>query len=63
MLNNGLQLTRARQVSMWMGILLVVAAVGFPLSRIPRIDWLAHADNLLLLISHAVIAFRQKLGS
>ncbi|HNQ13739.1 MAG TPA: hypothetical protein PKM16_11085 [Bacteroidia bacterium] len=40
----------------WAAIALIVAGIGFPLSRIPRIDWLAHIDNGLLLLSMIVIA-------
>jgi hypothetical protein len=52
----GIQLIRAKQIPIWGGLILILAAVGFPLSRVPRIDLLAHLDNALLLISHIIIA-------
>lgn len=51
----GIQLIRTKSVKTWVGITLIIAAVGFPLSRIPRIDWIAHTDNALLLIAHILI--------
>ncbi|MEZ5041955.1 MAG: hypothetical protein R2828_18810 [Saprospiraceae bacterium] len=56
LLTLGIQLLRKKKVSTLAGILLCIGAVCFPLSRIPRIDLLAHADNLLLLVSHGLIA-------
>lgn len=47
-----------RKVPAWVAVLLMIAAVGFPLSRMPRIGWLAHLDNALLLISMVLIALR-----
>lgn len=52
----GVQLLRMKKVSKLAGVLLCLAAVGFPLSRMPRIDLLAHLDNVLLLASHVLIA-------
>lgn len=52
----GIQLIRAKKVQLWVGLILSLAAVGFPLSRVPRIDLLAHLDNALLLFSHILIA-------
>ncbi|HMR43705.1 MAG TPA: hypothetical protein PKC40_07725 [Saprospiraceae bacterium] len=56
----GVQLIRAKRVQPWIGILLMLAAIGFPLSRVPRIDMIAHLDNVLLLASHFLIAFKAK---
>ena len=50
-------LIRAKQVKIWVGVLLIVAAIGFPLSRMPRIELLSHIDNALLVLSHILIAF------
>lgn len=47
-----------KKIPFWLGLILVIAAVGFPLSRIPRIDWLAHLDNALLLFSMVILAFK-----
>jgi hypothetical protein len=54
----GINLIRTRSVELWVGILLIIAAVGFPISRIPREPIIAHLDNLLLLVSHTLIALR-----
>lgn len=51
----GIQLLRTRKVSTLAGVLLCIGAVCFPLSRMPRIDLLAHIDNVLLLASHVLI--------
>lgn len=54
----GIQLIRNKCVNTWLGVLLIIAGIGFPLSRIPRIDWIAHADNALLIVSHLLIAIK-----
>lgn len=56
----GIQLIRTKKAAVWMGLLLIIAAIGFPLSRIPRIDMIAHIDNLFLLLSHTLIALNLK---
>lgn len=57
----GIQLIRSKSVTIWVGLLLIIAAIGFPVSRIPRIEWIAHADNVLLILSHVLIAVKAKL--
>lgn len=52
----GIQLIRARKVSKVAGMVLVIGAVCFPLSRIPRVDWIAHLDNLTLIAGQVLIA-------
>lgn len=47
-----------KKIPVWAAIMLIIAGIGFPLSRIPRIDWVAHLDNALLLISMVIIAFK-----
>ena len=47
-------------VPLWIAFLLIIAALGFPLSRIPREPLYAHMDNLLLLVSHAALAMKIK---
>lgn len=54
----GINLIRTKSVTFGIGLLLCIAAVGFPLSRVPRIDWIAHLDNFLLLISHVLVALQ-----
>lgn len=49
-------LWRTKKISPLAGLLLFLGAVCFPLSRIPRIDLLAHLDNVLLLAAHILIA-------
>jgi len=44
---------------MWIGVLLIIAAIGFPLSRMPRIELFSHIDNALLLVSHIFITFTE----
>lgn len=56
----GIQLIRTKKIAPWIGIILFVAAIGFPLSRIPRIDVLAHFDNILLIVSHVLVAIKIK---
>ena len=34
----------------WAALLLAAGGIAFPLSRIPRIEWIAHVADLLLLI-------------
>jgi hypothetical protein len=50
MLLLGINLVRTRTVHLWIGLLLCVAAVAFPLSRIQRIEMVAHITDVLLLI-------------
>lgn len=50
-------LVKSKQVKTWVGLLLIVAAIGFPLSRMPRVDMLSHIDNAFLLLSHIIISF------
>lgn len=54
----GFLLYRTKTVESWLAILLMVGAIGFPLSRIPREPLLAHADNFILVLSHSLIAMR-----
>lgn len=44
-----------KKLPAWVAAMMIVAAIGFPLSRIPRIDLLAHIDNGLLLASMLLI--------
>ena len=41
---------RVRPVPRWVGALLCLSAIAFPASRIPRIDVVAHAADVLLLV-------------
>lgn len=55
-----INLYRTKSVEPWLAVLLLIAAIGFPLSRIPREPLLAHVDNILLIASHSLIALRVK---
>ena len=46
----GAVLMRTRSVAPWVGALLCLAGIAFPASRIPRIDLVAHAADLLMLV-------------
>ncbi|MDQ3844357.1 MAG: hypothetical protein M3342_10130 [Bacteroidota bacterium] len=46
----GIVLLRTRLVPLPVGLLLCLAAIAFPLSRIGRVEWMAHIADLLLLI-------------
>ncbi|HAE35482.1 MAG TPA: hypothetical protein PK742_04080 [Chitinophagales bacterium] len=57
------QLTRKKKIRLLTGVLFFIGALCFPLSRIPRIDMLAHIDNLILLIAHLLIYTDLKAGT
>jgi hypothetical protein len=46
----GINLLRARVVQLWVGVLLCLAAILFHLSRILRIETIAHIADITLLI-------------
>jgi hypothetical protein len=52
----GINLWRKRKVDAITGALLCLAAVCFPLGRIPRIEWLMYLDNFLLLVALLPVA-------
>lgn len=54
----GIQLLRARKIDTWLAVLFMFAAVAFPVSRMPRIEWLAHLDNAMLLLSMVLMAWK-----
>ena len=49
---------RTKAVPLWVAGLLAVGAVAFPLSRIVRIEWVAHLVDLALLIPACYVAWR-----
>lgn len=49
---------RTHAVPLWVAGLLGVGAVAFPLSRIVRIEWIAHLVDLALLIPACYVAWR-----
>ncbi|RZQ64712.1 hypothetical protein [Amycolatopsis suaedae] len=54
----GVGLGHARLVPWWPAVALGVCGVAFPLSRIPRETWVAHAVDGLLVVVFAYLAFR-----
>ncbi|GAB4037212.1 hypothetical protein [Spirosoma gilvum] len=54
----GIQLTRKRLVPVWVGLLLCAGAIAFPVSRISRIDVIAHVADLLLFIPIAYLGWQ-----
>ena len=62
----GVALWRSRRAPTWNALLLCLAGVAFPISRIPRIQPLAHAVDLLLVIAAWALAagylFRRRNG-
>ena len=53
----GINFIRTKVVSLWIGIFLCIGAIAFPASRIPRIEWIAHVADVLLLIPTVAIGF------
>ena len=58
MLVLGITLMLKRSVPAWTALLFCLAAIAFPLSRIPRIEWMAHIADLAMLIPSAAIAWQ-----
>ena len=54
----GIFLIIKRSVPLWTGILFCAGAVFFPLSRIPRSEWIAHVADVCLLIPSFAIAIQ-----
>ena len=46
----GINLLRKKVIPTWAGILICLGAIAFPLSRIPRIELVAHIADILLAI-------------
>jgi len=46
----GIVLARTRIVPVWVGVLIAVSGALFPASRIPRIEWIAHVVDFMMLI-------------
>ena len=46
----GAMLIRTKSIPLWAGLLICLAAIAFPVSRIPRIDLAAHAADVLMLV-------------
>jgi hypothetical protein len=54
----GVGLLKTRQMPPAVAILICTGAILFPLSRIPRAEWIAHIVDLLLIIPFLIAAIR-----
>ena len=46
----GAMLVRTKSIPTWAGVLICVAAIAFPVSRIARLDLVGHAADVLMLV-------------
>jgi hypothetical protein len=53
----GSMLTLTKSIPRWAGLLICFAAIAFPVSRIPRIDLLAHSADVLTFVPLAYIGW------
>ena len=51
-------LVAVRDLPRVVGLLLIVAGIGFPVSRTLRVEWIAHVVDLAMLAAFAVLAVR-----
>jgi hypothetical protein len=54
----GVVLAATRKVPGWVGIMIVLSAVLFPVSRITRVEMIAHIDDMLMLVPMGYLGFR-----
>ena len=59
----GINLTVKKAVESWLGIMLCLGAILFPLSRISRMEVIAHAADLLLAVPFIVVGWRCLAGA
>jgi hypothetical protein len=59
----GALLARTKAAPVWIAALIAASGVAFPLSRIPRLAWTAHAADGLLLIPLLFLGLRVLRGS
>lgn len=57
LLGIGIGLARARSVPWWISGLICTVGVLFPLSRVPRISWLAHVVDGIIVVAFAGLAY------
>jgi hypothetical protein len=55
----GIVLIRRKKIPVWLGVLLCLGAIAFPLSRISRIESIAHAVDVLLAIPLVVAGYKE----
>ena len=46
----GIVLIKTKTLPIWVGLMISISGVAFPLSRIPRIVWIAHCCDLIMFI-------------
>jgi hypothetical protein len=51
----GIMLIIRKIVPVYVGVLIALGGVAFPVSRIIRIDWIAHISDLLLLSAVIIV--------
>ncbi|HVV55792.1 MAG TPA: hypothetical protein VHC47_10725 [Mucilaginibacter sp.] len=51
----GIVLAATKKAPVWKGVMIAISTALFPVSRIFRVEWMAHADDLLILIPSAYI--------
>ncbi len=54
----GIVYIRAKVVKWWVGILLSLGGITFPISRILRNEWIAHLNDVILFIPLCIIAYQ-----
>lgn len=54
----GINLIRKKAVAAWLGTLICLGAIAFPLGRIFRIEWVAHCTDLLFAIPFILIGWQ-----
>jgi hypothetical protein len=54
----GIVLARTHSVPIWVGVFIAVSGALFPASRIPRIEWIAHVVDFMMLLPLAYLAFQ-----
>lgn len=52
----GIMLVISKKFKYWVGVLISLGGILFPISRILRISWVAHLDDIILLIPVLFIA-------
>jgi hypothetical protein len=58
----GVVLWRKKIIPPWTGFLMIMGGIAFPLSRIPRIEWLAHLADVLLVVPIVYMGIKSQLG-
>ena len=56
----GIVLAGTRILPPWLGILLALSGLLFPVARIPRIQWLAHLVDLAMLLPMVYLGWRMR---